>query len=70
MSYSRDFIKDHLLFEMPRVPTQLGILFGMRSFSASVAQKAADLYHKGHIEKIAITGGMPIRQLGCAAVSG
>lgn len=64
MKYSRDFIRERLLFKMPTVPTDVGIVFGVRSFSGLVASRAAKLYRENRFSKLIVTGGMPVREVG------
>lgn len=61
-SYSVDDINRHLLFAMPKVKTDVGVLFGARSISGLIAELGAALYHSQRFPKIILTGGARIFQ--------
>lgn len=56
-------INEHLLFEMPTVTTDCALLLGARSASGEIALRAADIYKKGQVKKLVLSGGLPARQL-------
>lgn len=55
-------------FEQPGEPkkTDVGIVFGGRSTSGETARAAADLYHRGHFEKVIVAGNARIFEPGVA----
>lgn len=52
-----------LLYTPPALNTELGIVLGNRIVSGYVAEKAAELYHAGQFNKVAISGGLPVFQV-------
>ncbi len=57
-------INRHLLFNMPEVKTQTGLVLGAGAASAYVALEAAEQYAKGNFKKVIVAGGVkPARDL-------
>lgn len=52
-----DAVNERLFYEMPKVQTELGVLFGAGGMSRAVAEEAVKLKAAGAFNKIAITGG-------------
>ncbi len=52
-----------LLYTPPVMEAELGVVLGNRIVSGYVAKKAAALYHAGHFNQIAISGGLPAFQI-------
>ena len=55
-------ITDRLLFSFPEKQTDVGVLFGSRSISGTIARKGAELFHKGAFKKLVLTGGLSVRE--------
>lgn len=47
-----------LLFDLPAVKTQAGLVLGCRSVSGYVAREAVRQYHAGQFDKIVVSGGL------------
>lgn len=58
MTASYQDVTDRLFYDMPLQPTELGVAFGGKTVSGSVARVTANLYKAGLFQKIAITGGI------------
>lgn len=56
-------VTDYLLYDMPRVPTELGLVLGNRIVTGFVATEAARLYQEGYFSNIVISGGLPVLQI-------
>ncbi len=62
MPYSVEHINDYLLFEMPRVKCEVGLLLGGRSVSGEIARKGAELYYDEAFKSIIVSGGLKVSE--------
>lgn len=60
MPYKTEEINGHLFFEMPRMQSDVGVLFGAGGLSGEVARKGAALYHQRRFPALILTGGVSV----------
>lgn len=54
----RDMVTDYLLIESKLEKADIGFVFGNKFRPDMIADKAAELYHKGYFKKLIISGGV------------
>lgn len=58
MTATTQQVTDRLFFEMPRMHTDIAVVFGAKTVSGSIARAAAAEFRAGMFEKIVLTGGV------------